>query len=157
MGCSFVIGQKSNLISGTILVLIIPMKYHKFLTVFMFVGMCVYASSSFAQPDSFELVGKIIKTGNAKDLVKQFNSTVELNIDGQEESYSKSQAEAVLRNFFTKNPPTAFAINHKGSSKSGLPYAIGEYKNNLGVYRVWIRLKTVNGKNLVYEMSFVKE
>lgn len=115
------------------------------------------SSLSIAQTDDFELVSKIIKIGNAKDLVKQFHTTVELNIDGKEASYSKSQAEAVLKNFFSKNPPTAFTINHKGASKSGLPYAIGQYKNDLGNYRVLIRLKEVNGKNLINKISFFKE
>jgi len=133
------------------------MKKYIYFTALIIVVLSFTSNLSLAQSDDFELVGKIIKTGNAKDLVKQFHTTIELNIDGKEASYSKSQAEAVLKNFFSKNPPTAFTINHKGASKSGLPYAIGQYKNELGNYRVWIRLKEVNGKNLINEISFIKE
>ena len=103
------------------------------------------------------MLTKIIQSGNAKDLVKQFSKNVELNINGKEATYSQAQAEAVLKDFFSKSSPEAFTINHKGASKGGLPYAIGEYKNSIGDYRVWIRLKSENGKNLVYEMSFIKE
>jgi len=110
-----------------------------------------------AQKADFDLLSKIIKAGNAKDLVKQFTTSIELNINGEEASYSQAQAEAVLKDFFTKSPPEAFTINHTGASKGGLPYAIGEYKNGQGDYRVWIRMKSVNSKNLVYEMSFIKE
>ena len=124
-----------------------------FLTLFIVLGL----SYSQAQEVDFDLLTKIIKTGNAKDLVKQFSKNVELNINGEEASYSKSQAEAVLKDFFGKSAPEAFAINHKGASKGGLPYAIGEYKNSAGTYRVWIRLKSESGRNLVYEMSFIKE
>ncbi len=133
------------------------MKKYNYLVAMMIFVLGLSSSLSIAQTDDFELVSKIIKIGNAKDLVKQFHTTVELNIDGKEASYSKSQAEAVLKNFFSKNPPTAFTINHKGASKSGLPYAIGQYKNDLGNYRVLIRLKEVNGKNLINKISFFKE
>ena len=123
----------------------------------LFVAVGVSMTDAVAQEVDFELLTKIIKSGNSKDLVKQFSKTVELNIDGEEASYSQAQAEAVLKDFFGKNAPLAFTINHKGSSKGGLPYAIGEYENDSGNYRVWIRLKSDKGRNLVYEMSFIKE
>ena len=123
----------------------------------LFVAVGVSMTDAVAQEVDFELLTKIIKSGNSKDLVKQFSKTVELNIDGEEASYSQAQAEAVLKDFFGKNAPLAFTINHKGSSKGGLPYAIGEYENDSGNYRVWIRLKSNKGRNLVYEMSFIKE
>jgi hypothetical protein len=114
-------------------------------------------TNSYCQDLELDQISKIIRSGNAKDLVKQFSTTVELNLDGEEASYSKAQAEAVLKDFFDKLPPEAFKVNHKGSSKSGLSYAIGEYSNTSGSYRVWIRLKSEGGKNLVYEMSFIKD
>jgi uncharacterized protein DUF4783 len=110
-----------------------------------------------AQEADFDLLSKIIQTGNAKDLAKQLSKNVELNIDGTEATYSKAQAEAILKDFFSQNAPLAFTINHKGASKGGLPYAIGEYKSGTGGFRVWIRLKSIEGKSLVYEMSFIKE
>lgn len=113
--------------------------------------------NTLAQEDDFELISKIINAGNSKELVKQFAKTIDLNIDGKEASYSQAQAEAVLKDFFAKNPPESFEVNHQGSSKSGLPYAIGEYINELGNYRVWIRLKIVNNRKVIYEMSFIKE
>ncbi len=158
MGCSFV-WQRAGFIflSGIVLAPGKPMNNSKSIFLIFLVMTALLAAPAMAQEADFELLAKIIKTGNAKDLVKQFSRTVELNIDGREATYSQAQAEAVLKDFFSKNPPQMFAINHQGSSKSGSPYAIGEYKNAVGKYRVWIRLKPVNGQNLVYEMSFIKE
>ena len=130
---------------------------NKVIALVLLVFTTLLATNSLAQDAEFDLLSKIIKTGNAKDLVKQFSKNVELNINGKEASYSQAQAEAVLKDFFSKSSPEEFAFNHKGASKGGLPYAIGEYKNSLGNYRVWIRLKSENGRNLVYEMSFIKE
>lgn len=133
------------------------MYYNKVIAFCLFLVIVLGPGDSMAQETDFDLLAKIIKTGNAKDLVEQFSKNVELNIDGKEASYSQAQAEAILKDFFSKSSPEAFTINHKGASKGGLPYAIGEYKNSTGNYRVWIRLKSENGRSLVYEMSFIKE
>lgn len=114
-------------------------------------------STVLAQEEDFDHIVKIVKSGNSKELVKKFAGNVELNIDGEEASYSKSQAEAVLKDFFDKNPPNAFEVNHTGESKSGLPYAIGEFTSKSSIYRVWIRLDNKSGKFIVSEMSFIKE
>lgn len=114
-------------------------------------------SITLAQEDDFDHIVKIVKSGNSKELVKKFAGSVELNIDGEEASYSKSQAEAVLKDFFDKNPPNAFEVNHTGESKSGLPYAIGEFTSRSTIYRVWIRLDSKSGTFVVSEMSFIKE
>lgn len=110
-----------------------------------------------AQEEDFDLIVKIVKSGNSKELVKKFATSIELNIDGEEATYSKSQAEAVLKDFFDKNPPNAFEVNHTGESKSGLPYAIGEFTSRSSTYRVWIRLDNKSGTFTVSEMSFIKE
>lgn len=111
----------------------------------------------YAQEEDLEQISKIVVAGNAKELVKTFDESVDLNIDGDEATYSRSQAEAVLKDFFSKSPPKSFAINHKGASKGGLPYAIGRYEHDSGTYRVWIRLKMVKDRFRVIEMSFIKE
>ncbi len=133
------------------------MFFRKSILSFLFFVPFFMVTDSFAQDTDLEQISKIIRSGNAKDLVQQFSKSVELNLDGEEASYSRPEAEAVLKDFFNKLPPQGFKVNHKGSSKGGLPYAIGEYKNSAGTYRVWIRLKNVGGKNLVYEMSFIKD
>ena len=133
------------------------MYYNKVVIVILFIFTLLPTSSLMAQEADFELLSKIIKNGNAKDLVKQFSKNVELNINGKEATYSRAQAEAVLKDFFGKGSPEDFTFNHKGASKGGLPYAIGEYTNSLGNYRVWIRLKMEDGRNLVDEMSFIKD
>ena len=123
--------------------------------IILLVGLNV--SSSFGQEEDFDQIVKIVKSGNAKQLVKIFATSVELNINGKEATYSRSQAEAVLKDFFDKNPPTFFEVSHRGASKGGLPYAIGELRSRSTTYRVWIRLAQYSGKYLVSEMRFIKE
>jgi len=110
-----------------------------------------------AQDDVVAQVKETIKAGSAKELVKYFNQTVDISLDANTQTYSKTQAEFVLRDFFKQNPPSEFSIVHQGSSKGGLPYAIGQYKSGGNAYRVFIKIKTVDRSQLVHEISFSKE
>ncbi|MBA4144150.1 MAG: hypothetical protein C0523_00185, partial [Cytophaga sp.] len=109
------------------------------------------------QAELFNPMKDALKTGNAKEVVKFFNTSVDMDIEGTVDSYSKTQAEFVLRDFFKKHPPTDFNIVHTGSSKGGLQYAIGRYNSNGENYNVMLRVKEVNKVNLIHEINFVKE
>ncbi len=110
-----------------------------------------------AQADIFAPIKDALKTGSAKEAVKYFNQSLDINLEGEINTYSKAQAEFVLRDFFKKHPPTDFTIVHTGSSKGGLQYAIGNLKSNNDTYNVLIRVKQAGNDYLVHEISFVKE
>lgn len=98
-----------------------------------------------------------LKTGNAKEVIKFFNTSVDMNLDGEVNTYSKAQAEFVLRDFFKKHPAGDFTIVHTGSSKGGLQFAIGRFVSNKENFDVLIRVKEVNKSYLIHEINFVKE
>src|SRR6185369_5074351 len=98
-----------------------------------------------------------VKAGNAKDLVKYLNNSIDLNLEGEVSTYSKAQAEFVLRDFFKKHAPTDFSIVHTGSSKAGLQFAIGKYQSGTDSYDVLMRVREVDKNYLIHEMSFTKE
>ncbi len=110
-----------------------------------------------AQAEIFAPVRDAIKAGSAKEAVKSFNQSLDINLEGEIKTYSKAQAEFVLRDFFKKHPPTDFTIVHTGSSKGGLQYAIGNLKSSAETYNVLIRVKQAGSDYLVHEISFVKE
>lgn len=110
-----------------------------------------------AQGDIFAPMKDALKAGSAKELVKYVNQSVEINVEGDINTYSKAQAEFVLRDFFKKYPVTDFSISHTGASKSGLQYAIGTYKSNANQLTVLIRVKQSGNTHLIHEISFVKE
>jgi hypothetical protein len=98
-----------------------------------------------------------LKAGSSKELVKNFNSMVELNFEGEKSSYSRSQAELVLKEFFKKYPPTDFQYIHKGASKQGLTYVIGKYTFEDGSFRVWILIKKFGDNYLMDSIDFSRE
>lgn len=123
-----------------------------------FCGFILLSISGYAQADIINDVKEAIKLGSSKEIVRYLNNSIDITIDGNMDSYSKTQAEFILKDFFKKNPPSSFVIVHQGASKGGSPYATGQYvSTNENVYLVWVRLKKINEKFLIHEMSFIKE
>ncbi len=102
-------------------------------------------------------VSSAIKAANTREIAKHFSQTVELTLVDDENIYSKTQAEIVLREFFAKYPPTNFVIKHRGGSAEGSQYAIATYTTNKGSYRAYFYLKQTSGKLLLNELRFEKE
>lgn len=82
----------------------------------IWVGLAV---QGWAQPEIFNPARDAIKKGDATALVKYFATSVDINLEGNINTYSKAQSEFVLKEFFKKHPVTDFAIMHTGSSKGG--------------------------------------
>ncbi|MDL5045847.1 DUF4783 domain-containing protein [Oscillatoria amoena NRMC-F 0135] len=101
-----------------------------------------------------ELVKESVKAGSAKELAKHLDASVDVTINGKPETYSRAQAEFVLRDFFKANPPSEFTIIHQGQSKGGQPFAIGQYRSGSNAFRVWMKIKVSGNQSLVQEISF---
>jgi hypothetical protein len=110
-----------------------------------------------AQTTIFDPMKEALKAGSARELVKYINQSVDINLNGNFNTYSKTQAEFVLRDFFKKHSVSDFKIVHTGSSKGGLQFAIGRYVAAGESYNVLIRVKEVENTHLIHEISFVKE
>lgn len=131
-------------------------KAAKLYTIFLFSFLYLTISTQ-AQSDVISNVRVAMKTGSSKELSKYFNEMVELNINGAKSSYSKTQAEFVLKDFFKNNPPVDFQYVHQGASKEGIKYAIGKYTFSDGSYRVLVLIKQIKGNYLVDLIDFSKE
>jgi len=99
-------------------------------------------------------IADAIKKGNAKDLAVYFDSNIELTLIDKDGTYSKSQAEIILKDFFAKNPPNDFSINHNGASKDLSQFYIGSYKtSNKQNFRIYYLIKSVSGKMLIQQLQ----
>jgi hypothetical protein len=98
-----------------------------------------------------------LKTGNAPALAVYFHATVDLTIIQKQGTYSKSQGEQIVQNFFNENKPAGFTINHNGTSGEGSKYIIGALNSSTGEYRVYIYFKNLNGAELIQTLRFELE
>lgn len=123
----------------------------------LFGGLFLAGKPSHAQEGVIDQVRETIKAGSSRELARLIAETVDISINSKVETYSKAQAEFVLRDFFKQHPPKDFKIIHQGSSKGGLPYAIGQYATADESYRVFIKIKNISNAYLVNEIRFDKE
>jgi hypothetical protein len=106
------------------------------------------------QPVLAENISATIKAGNSKELAKYFGPTLEIILPGSDGTFSKAQAEMIMKDFFSKSAPVSFVVNQKGNSAGGAQFIIGTYKNKSETLNVYILLKPVSNQLMIQQMHF---
>lgn len=132
------------------------MKIIKSLTLGLLLLFVINSAQSSTTLDIPVRIFDAMKVGNATELAKYFNSSIELVILEKEEIYSKQQAEQVLRNFFSNNKVTSFTLLHQGG-RDGAKYAIGNLKTENKSFRVYFLVKDDSGKPLIHQLRIEEE
>jgi Domain of unknown function (DUF4783) len=109
--------------------------------------------SSFTLSVGIEDVIGAIKTGNASQMAKFFDASVEISMPDKSNSYSRSQAEMVLKDFFSTNSVKSFEVIHKGEN-AGSQYCIGTLQTKNGTYRTTIFMKQRKDFQVLQELRF---
>jgi len=107
--------------------------------------------------DEFDTIGASIRVGDAHGVAAYFDKNVDIKTDDKSVTYSKNQAELVLREFFRRNVPRAFTIIHRGSSAKGAKYIIGDLETSHGNFRTFVSVKACKQNEVVEEMIFEKQ
>lgn len=96
------------------------------------------------------------KTGKAESVSKYFKDSVELTINNNENIYSSTQAELILKDFFKKNQPKDFTIIHEGG-KGESKYAIGNLTTANGNYRITLLFKKSGNTTYIHQLRIEKD
>jgi hypothetical protein len=102
---------------------------------------------------SIDEVVSAMKNGDAAAMARHFDNTVEISMPDKSNSYSRSQAEMVLRDFFSTNGVKDFKIIHKGEN-AGSQYCIGTLVTKNGSFRTTVFMKQKSDKQLLQEVRF---
>lgn len=108
---------------------------------------------SFTSIIGIEDVVAALKTGNASQIAKYFDTTVEITLPAKSNSYSKSQAEVILKDFFSNNAVKSFKALHKGDN-GGSQFCIGTLQTTAATYRTTIYMKQKGDKQVLQEIRF---
>lgn len=106
--------------------------------------------------ESIDPIISAIESGSSSDVARFFDSSISMNINGQQGEYSKNQGEIVLRDFFKKNPSQSFSLIFQNENPSGLSTYIGEYLSNSGMFKVFIKVSQNGSGFRIYSLDFVK-
>jgi Domain of unknown function (DUF4783) len=109
--------------------------------------------SSFTFFLSIDEVVNGLKNGDAAQIARYFDNTVEITMPDKSNNYSKNQAEIVLKDFFTTNGIKTFEVMHKGEN-AGSQYCIGTLVTKNGSFRTTVFMKQKNDKQLLQEIRF---
>jgi len=107
-----------------------------------------------AQDDPFDPVIKAMQEADARSLSACFNATVELLLPDNENTYSASQGEMIMKDFFKKYPPDSFTVIQKGATDPLSRFAIGSYVSGNKQYQVYINLRKEKDRFLVQNIKF---
>lgn len=121
----------------------------RFFTLFLITAVL----SSFTFFLSIDEVVNGLKAGDAGQVARYFDNTVEISMPGKSNNYSKSQAEMVLKDFFSSNPVKNFEVKHKGENP-GSQYCIGTLVTKNGSFRTTVFMKQKADKQLLQEIKF---
>jgi hypothetical protein len=110
--------------------------------------------SSFGQSNTSidEVIGAL-RSGNANEVSRYFDDNVEVTLPVKSDSYSKAQAQLILKDFFANNDVRGFELKHKGDSPGG-HYCIGTLQTKSGNFRAHVFMKSKGNKELVKELRF---
>lgn len=111
--------------------------------------------SSFAQRGTIDEVIGTLRTGDAVGLSKYFDDNIELTLPVKSDSYSKAQAQVILKDFFVNNGVKGFELKHKGDGPSGQgQYCIGTLQTKSGNFRATVYMKAKGNKEVVNQIRF---
>jgi hypothetical protein len=107
-------------------------------------------SFSFTQKD--EIVDAL-KTGDVNKLSKYFDQMVDVTIPNKSNSFSKGQAELVIKDFFTVNKVKNFELQHSGSNPSS-NFMIGKLSTSNGEFRTTVYMRQRGEKLMIQGIEF---
>lgn len=113
----------------------------------------VIVLTSFGQKKPIDEVISALGSGNAAEMAKHFDDNVEITLPAKNDSYSKAQAQMILKDFFSNNSVKGFELKHKGDSPGG-QYCIGTLQTKSGSFRTHIFMKSKGNREVVKELRF---
>jgi len=119
-------------------------------TILVIMSLLLYTGSIHSQSVP-EGIFSALKAGNSKELAKYFNDNIELVILDKEGVYSKTQADIILRDFFSNNVPNSYIKLHEGGGKDASKYIIGRLSTSKGQYRIVFLMKSSNGTFCIHQ------
>ncbi len=113
-------------------------------------------ATTFAQKAQMANINTALRTGNVSGIAQYIDNVIDITISNNQSTYSKAQAEMVLRDFFAKHSPKDFVAEKSGSGNNTF-YTIGHLTvNGTCSYRIYISMRLKDGAYYLQELRFEK-
>ena len=115
-------------------------KFTKLMKLFVITLISLF-SLSFNLKDITDDVANALKQGNSSELVKNFAEKISIKILNQEDLLSKSQAQAVIEDFFSKHKVKSYQTSHTSIVNGNQQFITGSLDTNNGKFRISILVR----------------
>jgi hypothetical protein len=102
---------------------------------------------------TFDEIAVAIRSGNANELSRYLDNRVDICLPEKSDSYSKIQAEMIIRDFFSTNVVQNFLVKNKGSNGAS-GFCVGVLQTRNGDYRTTLFMKQKGDRQLLQELRF---
>src|SRR5215207_507048 len=110
-----------------------------------------------AQARPLDAISSSMKSGNAAAVSRYFGPSIDITINNSTSTYSRTQGEQVLRDFFARNSVKDFDIDYSGpSSSSNSSFTIGTLQTANGKYKVYLFLRPSDSGYTLKELRIEK-
>lgn len=100
-------------------------------------------------------IGQALLKADSKALSGMFIETLELETDNHKGTFSKSQAQMILRDWFQANHPESYELRQEGKTGNSL-FLIGFLHCSTATFRVYIMFDEQKGKTGIHYLSLTK-
>ncbi len=114
---------------------------------------CITIACSFVPFRTMEGVTGAMQSGNADALARYFDKMVDITLHDKMHAYSRSQAAAIIRDFFKCYDVESFEVAHKGMS-NGAEYCVGKLQTRHGSFTTTILMRFRSDKKVLQELRF---
>ncbi len=97
------------------------------------------------------------KRGNATQLSTFFDNNVILDMGDKQISYSKRQAELVIKDFFLINPVKNFEVLKVANKANLTEYCLGNLNTVNGLFHTTFYIKQMGNRQFIEEIHFEKQ
>jgi hypothetical protein len=108
---------------------------------------------SYRSFDNMDAVVSAIRSGNVNHLSPFFDVRVDISLPDKSDTYSRSQAEMVIGDFFSTKGVQNFKITQQGES-GGTFFCAGLLQTRSGIFRTTIFFKQKGEKHFLQEIRF---
>lgn len=109
-----------------------------------------------AKAQALEDVMNSVRGANVTALTKYFDNIVAITINSNQATYSKTQAEMVLKDFFIKNQVKDLEVVQSGTAGANSQYFVGKLTTSGGPYQLYVVLRMKLDHYVLQEIRFEK-
>jgi hypothetical protein len=121
----------------------------------LFVSLILLSFRTVSHPDAYNLeaVATAFRSGNINQLSPYLDIRVDITLPEKSDSYSKSQAELVISDFFSVHGVRNFKVFQQGEN-AGFLFCTGLLQTHSGNYRTTLFLKQKGSREFLQEIRF---